>query len=83
VLCLRFYRMPGLRQKSIQDRFARRQYRVIRGPIRRSTLGCAASPMGEEADPEQCWVPAEVVCLPQTTGTPRNAPHYAYFQMAL
>jgi hypothetical protein len=50
----------------------RRKYRVIGGPIWISTLGLAASPRGQEADPRQCWVPAEGVCYPKASDTPRH-----------
>jgi hypothetical protein len=50
----------------------RRQYWVIEGPVRRTTLGCATSPRGKEAVTRQCWVPAEGVFCPQASHTPRH-----------
>jgi hypothetical protein len=37
-------------------RSRRGRCRVIGGPVWRTTLGCATSSRGKEADPRQCWV---------------------------
>jgi hypothetical protein len=63
---------PGATEAAVERQKLFKKYRVIGGPVRRSTIGCRTSSWGKEANPRQCWVPAEVIRRPEATDTPRR-----------